>query len=64
MPFFFLTAFYSRERFSKILKWSKMVKVIKDHIKKSPCYADNNKFEHFSWYDDLSSLNDLTEEFN
>lgn len=57
--------FHNREKLSKkILKCSKMVKSIKDHIKKRPWFADKNKFKCFSWYNDLSSLHDLGEKFN
>lgn len=41
-----------------------MVKLIKYHILKGPWFADENKFKHFPSYNDLSSLDGLSEEFN
>ena len=41
-----------------------MVELIKDHIKKSPWFEDQNTFKHFSSYNDLSRLDGLSEEFN
>lgn len=43
-------AFYNEEK-----------KIVKDHTKKNPWFADKNKFKYFSSYNDFASLDSLSE---